>query len=423
MAKIAKIIAREIIDSRAVPTIEARVALDNGIIGVASVPSGPELGDYQAVELRDCDENRFKGLGVLKAVAAVNTIIGPRLVGTECEQQGLIDKTMIELDGTHNKSKLGANSMLAVSFAACRAAAASRRLPLFTYINQLIHIALPNTNPHVPVPIFNMINGGKHGAGNLDFQEYHMIPATLKNYEESLHMGVEIYHSVRQTLIARNATYSIGEEGGFAPNLYTNIDAIEVLAESVRATPYKIGSDVFLGLDLAAAHFKRDDGYLIKDRPTALKSHEFIDYLTDLNRDYHLLLLEDPLGSEDWDDWATITAQLRQSLLIVGDDLLASNSQRLKTAITKHACSAILVKPNQVGTLSETLQLIQMARIGGFKVILSHRSGETNDDFVADLAVAVAAEYVKFGAPVRGERVAKYNRLSEIYLLLNGKSA
>lgn len=421
MAKITSILAREILDSRGIPTVEARVALDTGISAIASVPSGPELGDYQAVELRDHDESRFKGFGVLTAVAAVNTIIAPSLLGKDPEQQGLLDKVMIDLDGTHNKSKLGANSMLAVSYAICRAAAAHRRVPLYAYINQLIHIALPNTTARVPVPIFNMINGGKHGAGNLDFQEYHMIPSTLKTYDESLRMGVDIYHSIRQTLISRNATYSIGEEGGFAPNLYTNIDAIEALAQSVRTTPYHIGNDVFLGLDVAAAHFKRDDGYVIKDRPVALKSHEFIDYLTDLNRDYHLLLLEDPLGSEDWDDWATITAELRQSLVIVGDDLLASNPARLKTAITKHACSAILVKPNQIGTLSETLQLIQMARIGGFKVILSHRSGETNDDFVADLAVAVAAEYVKFGAPVRGERVAKYNRLSEIYTLLTKK--
>lgn len=415
MPKITHIVAREILDSRGIPTVETRVVLDSGIETTASSPSGEELGTNHAVELRDGDKNRYQGLGVLKAVAAVNTIIAPKLIGMEVSQQGVIDKTMIQLDGTPNKSQLGANATLTVSFATAKATAKAYGLPLYQYLNQLTKVILPDTPLAIPTPIFNIINGGKHGAGNLDFQEYHVVPASAKSYPQALQIGVTVYQALKQILITRNATYSIGDEGGFAPNLYTNVDAIEALTQAVKKTPYRVGVDVFLGLDIAASHFKTEHGYRIKDRPVAMQAAEFIEYLKDLNKEYHLLLLEDPLGEDAWNEWQLITQELQQSLLIVGDDLLASNSKLLQQAITQKACSAILVKPNQVGTLSETLQLIQIARKGQFKVILSHRSGETNDDFVADFAVGVGAEYVKFGAPVRGERIAKYNRLSAIH--------
>lgn len=415
MAKIKTIIAREILDSRGIPTIESRVILDNNVSQSASSPAGPILDKYGAVDLRDNDPGRYQGLGVVKAVTAVNTIIAPKLVGLEIGQQGRIDKTLIDLDGTADKSRLGANSLLSVSVACAKAGALMYRLPLYHYIFELMKLAHREVKLSIPTPIFNMINGGAHGAGNLDFQEYHIIPATSKPYDEALRLGVEVYQVLKKVLITRNATYSTGEEGGFAPNLYTNIDALEALTQALTATEYKLGFEVFLGLDIAASYFKTDQGYQIKDRPNPLKAEEFVEYLQEFNKEYHLLLLEDPLADKDWEGWVALTSVLGHSLTIVGDDLLASNMELLNNAITKQACNGILVKPNQVGTVSETLQLIHRARSGGFKVIISHRSGETNDDFIADLSVGVGAEYVKFGAPVRGERVAKYNRLLEIH--------
>ncbi len=414
MSKITKIVATEILDSRGNPTVECNVALDDGSSGAASVPSGASLGKYEAVELRDGDAKRYNGMGVLRAVANVNQLIGPRLIGLDANSQTEVDKLMITLDGTENKSKLGANSTLSVSLAVAVAAAQSAKLPVYKYINKLFGEALPTSIDKMPTPTFNIINGGKHGAGNLDFQEFHVVPATTNPYKVSLEIGEEIYQKLKEVLTYRNAIHSVGDEGGFAPNLFTNLDALEAIIEAIKATPHDFGRDVFLGLDVAATHFLKPDGYRIKDRPIPLKSQEFVEYLVDLNSQYRLLLLEDPLDEDDWEGWQKLTADLGQTTLIIGDDLLATNLIRLKQAIQQKACNAILVKPNQVGTLSETLEVIKAARQGGFKIIVSHRSGETNDSFIADLAVGVAAEYVKFGAPARGERVAKYNRLLEI---------
>lgn len=418
-SKIKEVKAREILDSRGNPTVETNVVLEDGSSGTASVPSGASLGKYEAVELRDGDPNRFGGLGVLKAVGNVNQIIGPKLVGFEPTKQTEIDKLMVNLDGTKDKSKLGGNSILSISLAIACAAANCAKIPLYRYLNSLFGGILPTSIEKMPTPTFNIINGGKHGAGNLDFQEFHVVPATTKPYHEALRIGEEIYQALKQVLIYRNAIHSVGDEGGFAPNLFTNLDALEAILEAIKITPNVFGRDVFLGLDVAATHFKKANGYQIKDRPISLKSVEFIEYLTDLNSQYHLLILEDPLEEDDWEGWEKLTQILGQETLVVGDDLLATNRERLKQAISKKACTAILVKPNQAGTLTETLEVIKVARQGGFKIIVSHRSGETNDTFIADLALGVGAEYVKFGAPARGERVAKYNRLLEIEKELN----
>lgn len=421
MPKIKEIKAQEILDSRGNPTIETKIILDNDILGIASVPSGASLGKYEALELRDADMNRYFGLGVLKAVGNVNQVIGPKLLGFDPTKQQEIDRLMIDLDGTENKSKLGANSLLSVSLALASAASKSQKLPLYRYLNSLYGEKLPTTIEKMPTPTFNIINGGKHGAGNLDFQEFHVVPATTKPYHEALRIGEEIYQKLKEVLIHRNAIRSVGDEGGFAPNLFTNLDTLEIILEAVKLTPHVFGRDVFLGLDIAASNFKKADGYQIKDKPNSLSANEFIDYLINLNKEYQLLILEDPLDEDDWEDWARLTQLLGKGTLIVGDDLLATNLLRLKQAIDKRLCTTILIKPNQAGTLSETLEVVKTARAGGFKVIVSHRSGETNDTFIADFAVAVGSDYVKFGAPARGERVAKYNRLLEIEEELNLK--
>jgi enolase len=419
-AKIYSISAREILDSRGNPTVETTVILTSGYRGTASVPSGASIGKYEAVELRDGDEKRYNGMGVLGAIQNVNTIINTKLRGMDATNQGVIDKTLVDLDGTPNKSKLGANAVLSVSMGVAVAAAAHLRQPLYRYLNTMFAAGKPVPMSRIPTPLFNIINGGKHGAGNLDFQEFHIIPASNKPYHQALEMGAEIYQAVKKILLYRNAVHSVGDEGGFAPNLFTNVEAIEILLEAVRTTPYRFGVEVFFGLDVAASHFKSDRGYQIKDRPTAFITDDFIEYFKRLHEKYRLLLLEDPLGEDDWEGWVKITRELGTDVLIVGDDLLATNPERLQRAITEKACSAILAKPNQIGTISEFLAVIVLAKKNDIKTVVSHRSGETNNSFVADLAVAVQADYVKFGAPARGERVAKYNRLLQIESELSG---
>ena len=414
MLTIKKAEAIEILDSRGNPTVETTLTLSDGTAATASVPSGASIGKYEAIELRDKDPARYNGMGVLKAVKNVNEVIGPAVLGMDVVKQGQIDEKMIELDGTPNKSKLGGNAILSVSLAAAKAGAMAVKLPLYVYIAELLNATLPEKIEHMPTPTFNIINGGKHGIGNLDFQEFHVVPSTIKPYHEALRIGEEVYQKLKEVLTERNAIHSVGDEGGFTPNLYTNLDALEAIMEAIRKTEYKFGLDVFLGLDLAATNFKRDGNYTIKDRPTSLTATEMVEYLEDLHRQYRLLILEDPLDEDDWKDWQLLTQKLGSEVHIVGDDLLATNPERLKKAISDHACSAILVKPNQIGTLSETLSVIKIAKTGNFKIIVSHRSGETNDAFIADMAVGVSADYVKFGAPARGERIAKYNRLIHI---------
>ncbi|KKU94736.1 MAG: Enolase, partial [Candidatus Gottesmanbacteria bacterium GW2011_GWA1_48_13] len=368
--KIHSILSREILDSRGNPTIETTVILTSGYRGTASVPSGASVGKYEAVELRDGDEARFGGLGVTKAVANVTGPIAAKLRGMDASNQKALDDAMNTLDGTPNKANLGANSILSVSLASASAAATSQNIPLYRYINAIFSALHPVKLERIPTPLFNVINGGKHGAGNLDFQEFFLIPATGKRYHEGLQMGTELYHSLKKILAYRNAVHSVGDEGGFAPNLYTNMDAMEVLMEAIRATRYRFGVEVFFGLDVAATHFKTTRGYQIKDRASALSSREFINYLKDLHNKYRLLVLEDPIEEDDWGSWAAVTREIGNDVMIVGDDLLVTNKERLERAIAEKACNAILLKPNQIGTLTEFLQVVATAKKHDIKCIV-----------------------------------------------------
>ncbi|KKS80568.1 MAG: phosphopyruvate hydratase, enolase [Candidatus Woesebacteria bacterium GW2011_GWC1_43_10b] len=414
MAKIVKVWAREILDSRSIPTIEAACQLDTGHIAVSSVPSGASTGSYEALELRDKDPIRYKGKGVLTAVNNVNKILGPAVVGMDPYDQEGIDKKLIGLDGSENKSKLGANSILSVSQAVCKAGAIANGMSLFMWVRALSQRKGIPLSSRVANPLFNMINGGLHGAGNLDFQEFFVIPATSKTFSQGLQLGVEIYLALGEGLMRRGAIHSVGDEGGYAPNLFTNADAMEILVETIRQTPYQMGRDVFLGLDVAASTFYKDGEYAIKDKSAPMDENAMIEYYKELNNAYHMAVLEDPLAEDAWAGWRKLSVELGNQIAIVGDDILATNLKRVEKAIQEKICNAILVKPNQIGTISETLDVIKKSRDAGWKIIVSHRSGETNDWFIADFAVGVGADYVKFGAPARGERVAKYNRLSSI---------
>ncbi len=420
MSKISKIYSRQIIDSRGIPTVETACQLDTGEISVASVPGGTSTGTYEAVELRDNDPTKFLGKGVLKAVSNVNEVLGPSIWGIDVSEQDRIDRRLIETDATPNKSKYGANAILSISIACAKAAALSQKVPLYSWINTIAmskKIKLPESL-FVPTPIFNMINGGLHGAGNLDFQEFQVIPATTKTFSEALRMGVEIYLTLGRDLERRGAIHSVGDEGGYAPNLFTNADALEVLYETIKETPYQMGRDVFLGLDVAASVFYKNGEYVIRDKSSPLTDDGLIEYYKYINSQYHLALLEDMFHEDAWESWKKLFENFQGEVTMVGDDLLATNSERVKKAIQEKACNAILVKPNQAGTISETLDVIKLVRDVNWKIITSHRSGETTDTFIADFAVGVGSDYVKFGAPARGERVVKYNRLLSIELEL-----
>ena len=404
MPKITVIQAREILDSRGYPTLETKVVLDTGHQGVASVPS--------ASEFLDNDPKRFRGLGKLMAVKSINLELAHKLIGQDPTQQIKIDQSLLDLDGTPSKTQYGASCLLSISTACLKAAAAYYNLPLYQYIWKKFYSLLPLNR--LPVPTFNIINGGAHGAGNLDFQEFHLIPSARFSYREALQIGVEVYQALKSALKYRRAIHSVGDEGGFAPDLFTNLDALSVILEAIKATPYQLAKDVFLGLDVAADFFYKNGHYEIKDRAQPYNEEELIAYYAELVREFHLFSLEDGLHQDAWGGWSRLTETLGNRCLIIGDDLLSTNRQRVEEAIAKKACNAILVKPNQVGTISETIQIITRCRAAGWKIIVSHRSGETNDSFIADLAVGVLADYTKFGAPARGERVAKYNRLSTI---------
>lgn len=411
MAKIKAIQAREILDSRGIPTIESTTWLDTGHASVASIPSGTSTGKYEAKELRDGDPNRFAGMGVLKSVDMVNRTLAPKLVGLDVSDQAKIDQFLLNLDGTSDKSRYGANTLLSISQGVCEVAALASNLPLYKYL--IAKYSLTKSASPLPTPIFNVVNGGKHGSGNLDFQEFHIIPAQSFDYHTALRCGEEIYQQLGAVLHSRNIISSVGAEGGYAPNLFTNRDAIDVIVEAIGETKYKLDRDVFLGLDVAASHFFKDGHYKIKDNSQDLSSDSLAELLKQWSDQYHFVSVEDPIHEDDWQGWTKITHELGKTT-VVGDDLLATNKERLRKAIELKAASGILVKPNQVGTISETIEVIRIAQQAGWKVIVSHRSGETNDDFIADFAVGVGANFTKFGAPARGERVAKYNRLSKI---------
>lgn len=414
MTKIKQIIAREILDSRSNPTVETKVILDNNLEAIASVPSGSSIGSFEAVEIRDNDPNRYHGMGVLKAILNVNQIIAPKLTGKDCTYQKNIDEIMIVSDPTPNKATLGSNAILSVSIAIAKAGALTQKVPLYVYLNNLLKQYGSDVQEIIPTPIFNIINGGKHGSGNLDFQEFQVIPGSYKNFAEQLRIGSEIYHTLKKVLKYRNAIDCVGDEGGFAPNLFTNQDALAIIMDAVRESYYKLGQSVFLGMDVAASYFKKQGKYQIKDKASGLDADDFITFYQELNNEYHLMLLEDPLAEDDWKAWSDLTAKMKDNTIIIGDDLIATNLNRLNKAIEEKAVTGLVVKPNQIGTLSETLKVVQRAKEVNLKIVLAHRSGETCDTFIADLGVAIAADYVKFGAPARGERVAKYNRLLEI---------
>lgn len=418
---IKKIWAREILDSRGMPTVEAYCFTDDGKFATASVPAGTSTGSHEALELRDQDQDRFFGMGVSTAVKNINEIIGPSLVGQESTKQFEIDQKLLNLDGSENKTKLGANAILAVSQVVCKVGAASQSKTLYTWINELFSAVGGAKGVRMPTPLFNMINGGLHGAGNLDFQEFWLIPATNKNFSEGLQMGAEVYQKIGDNLSRRGAIHSVGHEGGYAPNLFTNADAFEVFVESVRQTKYSLGRDAFLGLDVAANSFFKNGEYLIRDRSSALNDHQLLDYYKELTSQYKLAIFEDAFQEDAWDSWKAMQVEMSSSAIIVGDDLIVTNPKRLQKAIDEKACNGIVVKPNQIGSVSETLQVVKKAKDANFKLITSHRSGETNDTFIADFAVGIASDYAKFGAPARGERVAKYNRLSAIEIELSFK--
>ncbi len=410
MAKIKSVYCREILDSRGNPTVETTIWTDNEHGAVASIPSGASTGKGEALELRDGDPQRFGGLGVLKAVANVNQIISKYIIGMDPTNQNAIDQILLNIDGTVNKSKLGANAILSVSQAICELGAACSGLNSFEYIAQKYGLSKPSS-ANLPTPLFNLINGGKHGAGNLDFQEFHVIPSSRKSFSEALQIGTELYHSLKTLLIEKKAIHSVGDEGGFAPNLFSNTDAIELLVENIESSKYKLNEDVYIGLDVAASEFFRNGKYKISDVKQPMSGEDMANFIIDLNKKYNLLSIEDPLDQEAWVDWAYLNGNLGKQVMLVGDDLLTTNKIRLKTAIEKTACNAVLVKPNQIGTISETVSVVKLAKQNNFSIIVSHRSGDTDEDFLADLAVGVGADFVKFGAPGRGERISKYNRL------------
>ena len=402
---ISSITAREILDSRGNPTIEVDVETMEGVIGRASVPSGASTGAHEAVELRDGDKNRFGGKGVLQAVENVNALIGPNLSGFAVADQVAIDKAMIEMDGTPNKSKLGANAILGVSMAVAHAAAESAGLPLYRYLGG------PTANV-LPVPMMNILNGGTHADSNVDIQEFMVAPIGAPTFREALRMGAEVYHSLKSVLKAQGLSTGLGDEGGFAPNLSSNRAALDLILVAIEKTGLVAGKDVGLALDVAATEFFKEGAYQFEGKATT--SDEMIAYYEQLVRDYPLVSIEDPLSEDEWAGWSSLMAQVGDRVQIVGDDLFVTNPIRLAKGIELKSANSLLVKLNQIGTLTETLDAVDLAHRAGFTAMVSHRSGETEDVTIADLAVAVNGGQIKTGAPARGERIAKYNQLLRI---------
>lgn len=405
MATIEAVGAREILDSRGNPTVEVEVALDDGTIARAGVPSGASTGAFEAVERRDGDKGRYLGKGVQDAVNAVMDEIAPELVGFEASEQRLVDQALIDLDGTPNKGKLGANAILGVSMAVAKAAADSADLPLFRYIG--------GPNAHVlPVPMMNILNGGSHADSNVDIQEFMIAPIGPTTYREALRTGAEVYHSLKSVLKAKGLSTGLGDEGGFAPNLPSNRDALDLILVAIEKAGFTPGTDVALALDVAATEFFRDGAYQFEGKATS--AADMIAFYAKLVDDYPLVSIEDPLDEDAWEDWSALVAKLGDRVQIVGDDLFVTNPERLAKGIELKAANSLLVKLNQIGTVSETLDAVTMAQRAGFTAMVSHRSGETEDTTIADLAVAMNTGQLKTGAPARGERINKYNQLLRI---------
>ncbi len=405
MALIEAIHAREILDSRGNPTVEVEVLLSDGAMGRAGVPSGASTGAFEAVELRDGDKNRYQGKGVLQAVEAVLEVIAPELEGVDATDQRMIDAMMLELDGTPNKAKLGANAILGVSLAVASAAAESAGLPLYRYLG--------GPNAHVlPVPLMNILNGGSHADSDVDIQEFMVVPLGAATFSEGLRWGVEVYHNLKSVLQEKGLSTGLGDEGGFAPNLPSNRAALDLILEAIKRAGFEAGKDVALALDVASSEFFKDGTYQFEGK--SLTAEEMSAYYEELVRDYPLVSVEDPLDEDDWTGWKTLTDAIGDKVQIVGDDLFVTNPERLSRGVETGTANSLLVKVNQIGTLTETLDAVSMAQRAGFTTITSHRSGETEDTTIADICVATNAGQIKTGAPARSERVAKYNQLLRI---------
>ncbi|MFH1031204.1 MAG: phosphopyruvate hydratase [Chloroflexota bacterium] len=414
MPAIKTIKAREILDSRGNPTLEAEVELADGAIGRAAVPSGASTGKYEALELRDGDKARFNGLGVLRAVDNVNKIIAKSVAGMEASDQAAIDRHLIELDRTPNKSKLGANAILGVSLAVAHAAANQACLPLYEYLGK---------DYTLPVPMMNILNGGKHASDSTDFQEFMVVPAGARSFRHALEMGTQVYHSLKKLFKDKGLNTNVGDEGGFAPSLPSNKSAVEGVLSAIEKTGYKPGKDCFIALDPAASEFYKDGKYVLAKEGSSLTTAEMVDYYVKWASSYPIISIEDGLAEDDWDGWQLLTKKLGSKVQLVGDDLYTTNTARLSKGIELKASNSILIKLNQIGTLTETIEAVEMAKQAGWTAVISHRSGETEDTTIADLAVGLNTGLIKAGAPARSERTAKYNRLLRIEEELGKKAA
>ncbi len=406
LSHIVEVKGREILDSRGNPTIEVDVKLDSDAFGRAQVPSGASTGAFEALEMRDNDE-RYDGKGVQNAVSNINEIIGPKLLGTDASAQREIDAEILSLDGTENKERLGANALLGVSLAMSKAAADDKNMPLYQYLGGVEANILP-------VPLMNIINGGEHADNNVDLQEFMIAPAGASSFKEALRAGAEIYHALKKVLHGLGLNTAVGDEGGFAPDLKSNSQAVEVIIEAISEAGYEAGKDVFIALDPASTEYYEDGKYVLKSENRSLSSEEMVDFYADWTEKYPIFSIEDGMAEEDWDGWKMLTERIGDKVQIVGDDLFVTNVKRLEKGINNSVANAILIKVNQIGTLTETLDTIEMAKKAGYSNVISHRSGETEDTTISDLAVAVSAGQIKTGAPCRTDRVAKYNQLLRI---------
>ena len=405
--EIIDVVARQILDSRCFPTVEVEVYLEDGTVGRAAVPSGASTGIYEAVELRDGDKDKYLGKGVEKAVANVNDTIAEEIIGLNVLDQAYIDKTLIELDGTKNKGKLGANAILGVSLAVAQAAANYLGMPLYQYIGGVNAKVLP-------VPMMNIITGGSHADNSVDIQEFMIMPVGFDCFERAVRACAEVYHALKKTLNSKGYSTGVGDEGGFAPNLKSNAEAIEVILEAIEKAGYEPGKEFFIAIDAASSEYYKDGKYVLEHEGKTLTAAEMVDFFEDWVNKYPIISIEDGMAEEDWEGWKLMTERLGKKVQLVGDDLFVTNTERLKTGIEKGIANSILIKLNQIGTLTETLNAIEMANRAGYTAVVSHRSGETEDTTIADLVVAVNAGQIKTGAPARSERVAKYNQLIRI---------
>lgn len=413
MSKIKKIYAREILDSRGNPTVEVEVELESGIKALAAVPSGASTGTYEALELRDGDKKRYEGLGVQKAVANVNEKITEAILGMEAFDQKEIDEKMIALDGTENKNNLGANAILGVSLAVCRAAAMEKETPLYQYIAQTFNFP---KKFKLPIPMFNVINGGQHSDSGLSIQEYKVVPNGIETFKEQYRAGSEIFHKLKKILVEKNQSVGVGDEGGFAPKLSSNSEPLELINLAIEQAGYDSGSEVNVGIDSAASSFfdEKEQKYIFKPDNSSISRETLINIYNEWIEKYNVISIEDGLNENDWEGWRILNEKVGEKIMTIGDDLLVTNVKRLEKAIEEKACNAVLIKVNQIGSLTETINCIKLAKENKMKVVISHRSGETTDDFISDLAVGTSAEYMKSGSLSRGERICKYNRLLRI---------